>query len=250
MNATSRVFVSTDGGTVFKATNGYEIPLGNLSGLVAHPSRPSTAFALFSFAGTPKILRTDNLGESWTDISGYSGTSAGFPDVAVYSLQVTDTIPETIWAGTEIGLFITEDKGKSWHYADNGLPAVSIWELKQKGNQVIAATHGRGVWSVNLDEVVSSESTHEVTPGNKETGGYSVYPNPCTDHVNIRFPTSLTGKVTAKIINMEGRSLFQREFFPNGTGSVRLSLPKLPAGNYILEIKQKTGIQAKVIMIE
>jgi hypothetical protein len=253
MYNTSRVFVSTDGGNTFKATNGYQIPLGNISGFATHPTKPQTAFALFSFAGAPKILRTDNLGDSWVDISGFSNPgsgSFGFPDVAVHSLLVTDTIPEKIWAGTEIGLFVTEDNGKSWFYANNGLPAASIWEMKKKGNQVMVATHGRGVWSANLDEVVSSENTPKVIDGNNEINGFTLYPNPCSDHVNIRFSSPPVGKVSAEIQSMEGRTLLQREIFPNGNGPVRLTLPKLAVGHYILTIKQKSGIEAKVISVQ
>jgi hypothetical protein len=246
MNATSRVFVSTDGGTTFKATNPYQLSLGTLSGLVTHPSRPSTAFALFSFAGTPKILRTDNLGENWYDISGYAGTPAGFPDVAVYSLLVTDTISGKIWAGTEIGLFITEDNGKSWYYADNGLPAASIWKLRMKGNQVIAATHGRGIWTVNLDEVVSAKEQPKLQTGDE---WFTVYPNPCTDYINIRFSTPSEGKADARIINMEGKTVVQVQLSVIGNNPARISLPRLPSGNYILEITQNSKVRSKMIIV-
>jgi len=247
MNAASKLFVSVDGGATFNATNSYQVPIGTLSGLVTHPSRPSTAFALFSFAGSPKILRTDNLGVSWTDISGFSGTSAGFPDVAVYSLLVTDTIPETLWAGTEIGLFISDDSGKSWRYSDSGLPSVSIWEMKKKGKQVMLATHGRGIWSVNLDEVVSVE---EKTVKPAADGGITVYPNPCKDYVNIRFSAIPKGKVTAGIRSMDGKMVFQTQLDPNGAATVRLTLPRLSSGNYILEVKQDSGVVAKVISVQ
>jgi photosystem II stability/assembly factor-like uncharacterized protein len=247
MTTTTKLFVSVDGGTTFNPTNSYPVSLGTLSGLVTHPTKSSTAFALFSFAGAPKILRTDNLGGSWVDISGYSGTSAGFPDVAVYSLLVTDTIAETLWAGTEIGLFVSEDNGKSWWYADNGLPAVSIWDMKMKGRQVMVATHGRGIWSVNMDEVVSAEET-TVKPA--KDGGITVYPNPCRDYVNIRFSAFPTGKVTTMIRTMDGKMVFQSQLDPNGAATVKLSFPKLSAGNYILEIKQNSGVDAKVISVQ
>jgi hypothetical protein len=247
MTSTIKVFVSVDGGTTFNATNSYPVSLGTLSGLVSHPTRPSTAFALFSFAGTPKILRTDDLGNSWKDISGYSGTSAGFPDVAVYSFLVKDTIPETLWAGTEIGLFISDDSGKSWWYSDSGLPSVSIWEMKRKGNQVMLATHGRGIWSVNLDEVVSAG---EITVKPARDGGLTVYPNPCRDYVNIRFSAIPTGKVTAMLRTMDGKMVFQSQLDPNGISPVRLTLPKLAAGNYILEVKMNSGSEAKVISVK
>ncbi len=148
-----RIQVSVDGGKTFSATNTYAKDMGAISGLATHPTKPNTAFALFSGEGEPKILRTDDLGESWRDISGFDIPSNGFPDVAVYDLLVMPHNPDELWAGTEIGLFISSDDGSTWQYADNGLPAVSIWEIKVRGEQVVVATHGRGIWSVTIDEL-------------------------------------------------------------------------------------------------
>ena len=79
--------VSTNGGATFTPTNNYtDRILGGITKLATHPTEANTAYALFSFSGRPKILRTTNLGETWTDISGFGmGTtsSTGFPNVAV-----------------------------------------------------------------------------------------------------------------------------------------------------------------------
>ncbi|MBN1426635.1 T9SS type A sorting domain-containing protein, partial [Candidatus Fermentibacteria bacterium] len=72
---------------------------------------------------------------------------------ATYSLLAMPHDPATLWAGTEIGLFESTDNGQSWHYADNGLPAVSIWQLGITDDQVIAATHGLGIWTVTIPEL-------------------------------------------------------------------------------------------------
>jgi photosystem II stability/assembly factor-like uncharacterized protein len=148
-----QIAVSKDGGLSFT----YPVPdtkthKSSITGIATHPTQDSTAFILLSIAQSPKILRTTNLGKTWTDISGFStGTSStnGFPDVAVYCLLVMPTNPNIIWAGTEIGLFESTDSGNNWALAGNGLPSVSIWDMKIVGNQIVVATHGRGIWSVN-----------------------------------------------------------------------------------------------------
>lgn len=158
MSSYGHIMVSEDAGKSFKRTADYKEEMGVLSGLATHPLNDSVAYALFSYAGYPKILRTSNLGKSWEDITEFSSGESqnGFPDVAVYSLLVMPQNPNEIWVGTEIGLFISTDNGKSWHYADNGLPAVSIWEMKIRGTQVILATHGRGVWTVDIPEIANA----------------------------------------------------------------------------------------------
>ena len=150
--------VSTDEGSKFKAIEDYNQVAMNtyISGFATHPSEDSTAYALFSLSGAPKVLRTKNLGKSWEDISGFgtnSQSSNGFPDVIVHSLVVMPNNPNIIWIGTEIGLFESIDNGASWHYANNGLPPVSIYQMKIFGDQVVLATHGRGIWSVTIPEI-------------------------------------------------------------------------------------------------
>lgn len=155
MSNKGKIMVSADGGKSFMPTNNFEEEMGVLSGLATHPLNDSIAYALFSYAGYPKILKTANLGQSWEDISGFTDgeSTRGFPDVAVYSLLVMPHQPNELWAGTEIGIFRSTDDGKSWTFADNGFPAVSIWEIKTRGKQVYVATHGRGIWSVDLPEL-------------------------------------------------------------------------------------------------
>jgi hypothetical protein len=64
---------------------------------------------------------------------------------------------DIIWAGTEIGLFVSNDKGESWSYSANGLPAVAIWDMKIVDDQVVVGTHGRGIWTVTLPELSNYE---------------------------------------------------------------------------------------------
>jgi hypothetical protein len=61
--------------------------------------------------------------------------------------------PQIIWVGTDIGIFESIDNGLSWHISNNGLPAVSVYQMKIIGDQVVIATHGRGIWSVTIPEL-------------------------------------------------------------------------------------------------
>jgi hypothetical protein len=106
------------------------------------------------------VIRTTDYGETWEDISGFEGnevSSNGFPDVTVNDLLVMPYNTDIIWAATEIGIFESLDNGASWHYADNGLPAVSVFQLQFQDGAIIAATHGRGIWTTEgLPQSVNS----------------------------------------------------------------------------------------------
>jgi photosystem II stability/assembly factor-like uncharacterized protein len=160
MSTTTPLFVSTDGGVTFSRTQTHSQNLGSLTGIATHPTDEKAAYALFSFARSPKILRTRNLGQTWEDLSGFGAnptSSNGFPDVATFSLLVMPYDNNILWAGTEIGIFESTDGGKNWKYADNGLPPVAVWEMVIVNDEVVVATHGRGVWSVSLPQLAGYE---------------------------------------------------------------------------------------------
>lgn len=162
-DGTRKMFVSTDGGDTFNPVADYpDAGLGALSGLATHPTEENTAFALFSYASSPKVLKTTDLGQTWTDISGFntnnSTSTNGFPDVFVHSLLVMPHDPNIIWAGTEIGLFESTDNGATWAYANIGLPAVSIWTMKVVDDQVVLGTHGRGIWTVTIPDLLYTQA--------------------------------------------------------------------------------------------
>ncbi len=159
ISGSGRILVSQDGGLTFTPTSTYQ-GLGLVSGISTHPTDPGTAYATFGVFGEPKILKTTNYGSSWEDITGFesgSTSSNGFPDVTVYDVTVMPYDTDIIWAGTEIGLFETTDGGQNWYYADNGLPAVAIWDMRVVNDQVVVGTHGRGIWSVTLPELSGYE---------------------------------------------------------------------------------------------
>ncbi len=167
--------VSTDEGETFVPVNNYTaVELGRLSGLATHPLLDSTAFALFSFAKGPKVLRTDNLGQSWYDISGFGTDTVsnnGFPDVALYDLVVMPYDTSIIWVGSEIGIFESTDAGASWHILNANMPAASVWDLKIVDKQVVIGTHGRGIWSVTIDELPGQVYLPEITSGSPSLAG-------------------------------------------------------------------------------
>lgn len=161
MTASSPPYLSTDGGLTFNATNYFnDVALGRISGFETHPTDENTAFALLSMRGTPKVLKTTDLGQTWTELSGFgtgSTSTNGFPDVSVFSLLVMPYNTDIIWAGTEIGIFESTDGGATWADANNGFPSVSVYDMVIVNNEIVVGTHGRGVWSVELPELAGYE---------------------------------------------------------------------------------------------
>ena len=163
-----RIFVSTDGGTSFSPTSVYpNEELGTVSGLGAHPDEPETGYALFSFARRPKVLRTRDLGQTWEDISGFETggdvSDRGFPDVALNTILVFPNNPDRIWVGSDIGIIESLDDGASWNLLDSNLPAAPIFQMRIQDGQVVVATYGRGIWSVEMEDIISAPFINNAT---------------------------------------------------------------------------------------
>lgn len=182
----ARIARSADGGNTWQETAAYDDAVrGAVTNITTHPSDDNTSYALFSQANGPKVLRTTDGGASWSDISGFNGnvgeSSTGFPDVPTFSLVVMPFDHNIIWVGTGIGIVESLDGGASWALkTDHNLPAVSVWDMRIVNDEVVIATHGRGIWSATLPELAGYEppvaflspqlSVRDQTFGNKITG--------------------------------------------------------------------------------
>jgi len=96
----------------------------------------------------PRIFRTTDFGETWTDLS--VGLPGGEP---VYVVKEDLRNPDLLFAGTEIGVWTSFDGGRAWHRLLNGLPTVPVHDLviHPRDRDLIAATHGRSIWI--LDDI-------------------------------------------------------------------------------------------------
>lgn len=155
MSSTRSIYYSKNGGLTYQASKTYtQAVMGSITKLASHPTEQQTAYALFSIARSPKILRTKDLGETWEDITGFvtnnSSSTRGFPDVAVYCLYVRPDNPDILWAGTEIGIVESLDGGNSWALLED-FPNVSVWDMKGQDDEIVIATHGRGIWTAKVE---------------------------------------------------------------------------------------------------
>jgi hypothetical protein len=94
----------------------------------------------------PHLYRTHDGGKTWTPITN------GMPDNAP-----TDAIREDpkrkglLFAGTERQVFVSFDDGDHWESLRLNMPATSIRDVIVHGDDLIAGTHGRGIWI--LDDI-------------------------------------------------------------------------------------------------
>ncbi len=55
-----------------------------------------------------------------------------------------------VYVGTDLGVWQSMDQGASWQVLGTGLPNVAVFELQINQDQLVAFTHGRGVFSTSI----------------------------------------------------------------------------------------------------
>lgn len=89
----------------------------------------------------PYLFRSKNSGKTWESING------DFPqDQITRVIRADPTRPGLLFVGTETGVHYSLDDGKSWERSPGGLPVVPVYDLKIKGGDLVAGTHGRSFW--------------------------------------------------------------------------------------------------------
>jgi photosystem II stability/assembly factor-like uncharacterized protein len=116
-----------------------------INAIEVSPHDPATAYIAttrYKFDDkTPALYKTMNYGKSWTNIS------SGIPYGAFTRVVREDTLRKNLlYAGTETGIYISWNGGKSWESFQLNLPITPITDLKVHNGDLLVATSGRSFW--------------------------------------------------------------------------------------------------------
>ncbi|MGA9574200.1 MAG: hypothetical protein WBS20_09670, partial [Lysobacterales bacterium] len=116
-----------------------------------------TAYKLNDFK--PYIYKTTDYGKHWTRID------AGLPANAFVRVVREDPAQRgLLYAGTELGMFVSYDDGKNWQSLELNLPPVPITDLSLRHDKLVAATQGRGFWVLD-DLFVARQANADIAAG-------------------------------------------------------------------------------------
>jgi hypothetical protein len=92
------------------------------------------------------VYRSTNQGATWTPIA------ANLPDVPANDILVDPTDPYTLYLATDAGVWATRNRGARWFPLGDGMPVQTVFDLSlhAASRTLVAATHGRGQWTLDL----------------------------------------------------------------------------------------------------
>jgi photosystem II stability/assembly factor-like uncharacterized protein len=143
--------LTRDGGKNWTNVTPKGMPEWSLVSLIeASPHEAGTAYAAVDCHKLddlkPYIYKTTDFGKTWTKITN------GIADNAyLHAVREDPQHKDLLYAGTEMGVYISFDGGNNWQSLQLNLPTSPIHDLVVKNNDLVVATHGRSFWI--LDDI-------------------------------------------------------------------------------------------------
>jgi len=155
-----------------------------INSIEVSPHDPATAYVVatrYKFNDfTPHIYKTTDYGQSWDRVvDGIEEESW------VRVVREDKEVPGLLYAGTELGMYVSFNGAENWQPLQNNLPIVPITDLEIRHNDLVASTQGRGFWILDdlsplqqLGDNVADADYHLFKPSNNYQVGGSQGDNP------------------------------------------------------------------------
>lgn len=139
------VYLTRDGGKTWNNVTPPGLAECLVNAIEISPHDKATAYIAttrFKFNDhTPGLYKTTDYGKTWTRIDN------GIPRNAFTRVVREDEVrKDLLFAGTELGVFVSWDGGKNWSSLQLNLPITPITDLRVHQGDLIAATSGRSFW--------------------------------------------------------------------------------------------------------
>jgi len=170
---------------------------------------------------TPFVWVTENYGRDWTSIASDD------IDAFVHAIEEDPVNPDLLFLGTEFGLRVSLDRGRSWQPFEAGVPAVPIRDLKvhPRDGDLVLGTHGRAIIIVD-----------DIRPLRELAADPAIHDRPV--HVFEPAPAVAANVAEAIGYRSTGHAMQQAETRPYGA---LLTFRAARAGSARIEVRDRTG---------
>ena len=143
--------LTTNGGKAWNNVTPKDMPeWGTVDMVEPHPHKAGTAYIAVERHKLgdykPYAFRTDDFGKTWVSITN------GLPaDAYVHVVRADPEREGLLYAGTELGIYVSFDDGAHWKPLRLNMPRVPVHDLAVHAGDIAVATHGRAFWV--LDDI-------------------------------------------------------------------------------------------------
>jgi hypothetical protein len=155
-----RLMGTVSGSSTLVDYTGAGMPVAKYVGRIAiDPTNANNAYVCFGGFGVAAgqhVWKTSNL---LTGVPTWAASGSGLPDVPVNAFEIDPSNSQRLFAGTDVGVYISQDGGANWTPYTTGMPVVAVFDMRiQAVNRILrVATHGRGIYERQLDTPVATQ---------------------------------------------------------------------------------------------
>jgi photosystem II stability/assembly factor-like uncharacterized protein len=222
------------------------LPRVYLGRVTVHPTNPDIAYVgTAAFSNVSGVYKTTDGGNTWTHMRGGSEETS-LPLIPVGAIAIYEKNTDIVFAGTDIGVYISYDAGENWAPYGDGLPNVVVDDLKITPDDIMyAATHGRGMWMTSI--VLDSKDVPKplvIALGQN-------YPNPFNPSTVIPFTLSQAEHARVRLYDSRGRLVrtLLDERRDAGEHTLQFDAGNLQSGVYIYELETPSQRQNRKMML-
>ncbi len=253
---TSTLFLGTQSGKLYKIEHaesspqateltGPDFPTANIS-CIAVGSSEDILTVTFSNYGVSSVWLTTDGGETWTE------KETNLPDIPIRWALFHPENNGQVMLATETGIWVTnmmmEDE-TTWYPASEGMANVRVdmLRLRETDNTVLAATHGRGLFTAPYDLDVFYVGQEEFAVAKEDV---HIYPNPAYNVLNIELTSDSRNDITVSINDMAGRSVY-KQVYKTGEGTFvqLMDISTLKPGLYLLTVGNGKEATTKKLIV-
>lgn len=249
---TANLFVGTQSGRLYKVINAQDLPIVSDIGTTAFQTANISSVAIggsedsllvtFSNYGVSSVWQTWDGGQTWQEKEG------NLPDMPIrWALYHPQNSGQAMLA-TETGIWTTNTLHESntlWQPAAEGMGNVRVdmLRMRENDNTVIAASHGRGIFTTIWDADIYTGIQEKLS---LET--VRITPNPATDKITVNIPGLSNQEMNYKIVDMRGSTVQAARIALGSDGKGSLSVQQLKAGTYFLHFADgQRKLSAKLV---
>lgn len=253
---TNFIYAGTDDGHVWITTNNglnwnnisSGLPVRWVTRIAADPFDPMRAYVTLSgyryHDNMSHVYYTIDGGQNWIDIGG------NLPDIPVSDI-VIDTVNNTLYLATDVGVFYSYSGSTTWTMLGTSLPPAPITDLRihYPTMTLLAATYGRSMYKYDLNTLTNVSALEP----RKSKINMRMYPDPFKDQttVQLSLPDDLTGRLTLYDLSGRETKVIREGGFVRGMNSIKVDLNtkelgKLHKGIVFVRFVSSSGEQVSI----
>lgn len=161
------VWVGQNNGEVYRTTSATQsVPVWNtvdnnaasnpfpnryVTRILIDPADEQTVYVALGGWSPDNLWKTTNSGATWTGLSGTGNRR--LPSIPIYGLARHPQRADFLYVSTEMGVYASSDGGQTWSASNEGPANTRVDEINflTGGSTILlAATHGRGMWTADI----------------------------------------------------------------------------------------------------